>query len=452
MDISNNLINVVGSVKGGILCSVTKRRLSFRLILLLLVIYGFSGSGVYAEPCLLDTNADGDADTNVDTVSGATTNIDMGTACGSGATASGTSSTALGENARATGDFSSALGRTATATGNGSTALGLNARASGLRSTALGVSATASGEYATAMGSQAFTSGKFSTALGWAASAASAGAVSLGYSAGNINAIPVSNSRQAIAIGYRSIIAPSSAGAIAIGGDVNGDNKGAQANAPGAIAIGADVVATKANTMRVGVPIEIIRDDGTTQILVNEKRAGNDVHTLLNLRCDSCTPGFRFSQLLPTNQTWDFRMLQSGAFSVDDPSSPVKEAEFRFGGDLKIGGSLIESSSRHVKKNIIEVNTTDILEKLDLLSIHKWSYNHNPDRIRHMGPMAEDFHALFGLGDTNKGISSIDTTGVALAAIKALKHENDMLKNENQILISRLEAIESQISQIKEFK
>ncbi len=37
--------------------------------------------------------------------------------------------------------------------------------------------------------------------------------------------------------------------------------------------------------------------------------------------------------------------------------------------------------------------------------------------------MAEDFHAAFGLGANDKGISSLDTSGVALAAIQGLNAE-----------------------------
>jgi hypothetical protein len=34
--------------------------------------------------------------------------------------------------------------------------------------------------------------------------------------------------------------------------------------------------------------------------------------------------------------------------------------------------------------------------------------------------MAQDFHAAFGLGETPKGISTVDADGVALAAIQGL--------------------------------
>ncbi len=38
--------------------------------------------------------------------------------------------------------------------------------------------------------------------------------------------------------------------------------------------------------------------------------------------------------------------------------------------------------------------------------------------VRHVGPMAQDFHAAFGLGDSDKSIGMQDIEGVALAAIQ----------------------------------
>ena len=37
-----------------------------------------------------------------------------------------------------------------------------------------------------------------------------------------------------------------------------------------------------------------------------------------------------------------------------------------------------------------------------------------------MGPMAQDFFAAFGLGDSDKHITTVDADGVALAAIRGL--------------------------------
>ena len=40
--------------------------------------------------------------------------------------------------------------------------------------------------------------------------------------------------------------------------------------------------------------------------------------------------------------------------------------------------------------------------------------------VRHVGPMAQDFHAAFGLGGDDKHINTVDADGVALAAIQGL--------------------------------
>lgn len=41
--------------------------------------------------------------------------------------------------------------------------------------------------------------------------------------------------------------------------------------------------------------------------------------------------------------------------------------------------------------------------------------------VQHMGPMAQDFHAAFGLGDDDTRITTVDPDGVALAAIQGVE-------------------------------
>jgi trimeric autotransporter adhesin len=57
------------------------------------------------------------------------------------------------------------------------------------------------------------------------------------------------------------------------------------------------------------------------------------------------------------------------------------------------------------------------------MSIATWNWKSQDASIRHMGPMAQDFHAAFGLGETDKGISTMDADGVALAAIQGMHQE-----------------------------
>ena len=410
---------------------------------------------------MLDTNNDGNADTNVDTDDMAdSAGSAFQVACGSNSNSTGSNSTAMGYSAQATGSESTALGSLTKATMQSSTALGFSASVTGTNAIALGANAFANGNRSIAIGSSANANGLRSlavgensdategaaTALGSFAQARSGGATSLGFAAGSNLGVAVTDSPESIAIGHRSSIAANSPGAIAIGGDLDGDGFGAQATAYEAIAIGADVIANKARTMTVGVPIEVKASSGKTQILINEKSAGNAVKTLFNLVCDSCTPGFRFNQTFPANSTWNFRMLQSGAFSVDDPATIAKEAEFRSGGDLKIGGTIIQSSSRENKKHIIDVNSEEIMSNIEALPIYRWTYKHDTNRIRHIGPMSEDFYRAFGLGDSDKEIAGVDTAGVAFAAIKSIHQANKRLKEEQVRLIAELKNQNSQLN------
>ena len=54
------------------------------------------------------------------------------------------------------------------------------------------------------------------------------------------------------------------------------------------------------------------------------------------------------------------------------------------------------------------------------MPLSTWNYKAQDDSIRHMDPMAQDFHAAFGLDVSDKLIDTIDPDGVALAAIQGL--------------------------------
>ena len=203
-----------------------------------------------------------------------------------------------------------------------------------------------------------------------------------------------------------------------------------------------------AGTTEPVAPVHVVRDDGKSQVRVEELIPGNGVETSFSLICNTCTPSFRFNQRLPMNQTWFFRMLQNGNFSVDDPSSIAKEAEFRSGGDLKIGGTLIQASSREIKNNFVELNNSDILNKIDQLPITQWSYIKDQGKVKHIGPVAEDFYKAFRLGDTAKGISSVDTAGVALAAIKALNRKVTEKDSEIAALRNEMAELKQAVAQL----
>jgi hypothetical protein len=77
-------------------------------------------------------------------------------------------------------------------------------------------------------------------------------------------------------------------------------------------------------------------------------------------------------------------------------------------------------SDRALKRDFEPVDSQSVLERMSRLPITTWSYKSDDPSVRHMGMMAQDFHAEFGLGDTDKAYSPIDAHGVEMAAIQAL--------------------------------
>jgi hypothetical protein len=105
------------------------------------------------------------------------------------------------------------------------------------------------------------------------------------------------------------------------------------------------------------------------------------------------------------------------------------------------------TSDRNAKTNFASLNARTLLAQVAALPISEWNYKDDSSATRHIGPMAQDFHAAFGLnGSDDKHISTVDEGGVALAAIQALnqKLEKESKDKDAQIqqLNQRLEKLE----------
>ncbi|HEU0014054.1 MAG TPA: tail fiber domain-containing protein, partial [Longimicrobium sp.] len=114
------------------------------------------------------------------------------------------------------------------------------------------------------------------------------------------------------------------------------------------------------------------------------------------------------------------------------------------------GGSWSSVSDRARKENFLGVEDAAVLEGIRRVPVMTWNYLSQDRSIRHMGPVAQDFHAAFGLGESELLINTIDIDGVNLAGIQALdrlvqgqRKEIDALKAENAELRARLERIEA---------
>ena len=115
------------------------------------------------------------------------------------------------------------------------------------------------------------------------------------------------------------------------------------------------------------------------------------------------------------------------------------------GARLTLSGYWTDVSDRNMKENFANINTRQVLETLASLPIQQWNYKVEEDGIRHIGPMAQDFYAAFGYGDSDTGLASIDTNGVALAAIQGLYEVVQEKDAQIAELETRLAEVESQV-------
>jgi hypothetical protein len=122
-------------------------------------------------------------------------------------------------------------------------------------------------------------------------------------------------------------------------------------------------------------------------------------------------------------------------------------------GNLTVTGSVTAtafnpSSDRHIKENFGKVNRSSVLDRLSRIPISTWNFI-GDDGALHMGPMAQDFYAAFGLGMDDKHISTVDADGVAFAAIQELNVRNQTLTSENASLRGQVQDLAARVSSLE---
>jgi hypothetical protein len=119
------------------------------------------------------------------------------------------------------------------------------------------------------------------------------------------------------------------------------------------------------------------------------------------------------------------------------------------GAYLSTGGTWTNASDRNAKDNFVAVDGREVLARLAEIPIATWNYGSQDSSIRHIGPVAQDFYAAFGLGEDDTHISTVDADGVALAAIQGL---NESLREKDAQIASqqqRLDDLEARLSALE---
>ena len=129
--------------------------------------------------------------------------------------------------------------------------------------------------------------------------------------------------------------------------------------------------------------------------------------------------------------------------------SPTHPFEHSSGAHLTAGGVWTNASDENLKENFQPVDGAELLEKIDELPISQWNYKNESDEVTHIGPTAQDFQKVFGVGENDKSISTIDPSGIALAAIKELNKQNLRLHEESKELRDQNEELRKELNALK---
>lgn len=103
-------------------------------------------------------------------------------------------------------------------------------------------------------------------------------------------------------------------------------------------------------------------------------------------------------------------------------------------------------SDKTAKAEFAPVDVRDILRRLATVPVETWTYRTQESSARHIGPMAQDFHAAFGVGEDDRYISTVDASGVALAAIQGLSQLLQDKDAEMDELNARLSSLEETLN------
>ena len=139
----------------------------------------------------------------------------------------------------------------------------------------------------------------------------------------------------------------------------------------------------------------------------------------------------------------NFSNTENGVIRIGDTQTATYLAGTVFANGMAL------TSDRNAKENFKPVDNQAVLAKVASLPVTEWNYKTDQAGVQHIGPMAQDFQAAFGLdGKDDKHISVVDEGGVALAAIQGLNQKLQEKDAKIGELEKRLDELEATVKQL----
>jgi trimeric autotransporter adhesin len=112
------------------------------------------------------------------------------------------------------------------------------------------------------------------------------------------------------------------------------------------------------------------------------------------------------------------------------------------------GSSWNVVSDRNRKHDFAAVDGEDVLARIRSVPVNTWRYHAEPG-VRHIGPMAQDWHAAFGFSPDQTTINMSDLDGVNLAAVQALERRTADLQTQVADRDARIESLEARVARLE---
>ncbi|HEX6369453.1 MAG TPA: tail fiber domain-containing protein [Longimicrobium sp.] len=195
----------------------------------------------------------------------------------------------------------------------------------------------------------------------------------------------------------------------------------ATASGQSAVALGDNVTANAANAIALG----------------QRASAGANAGTFTWADASTTT-------VFASNAAHSFQIRASGGVRLFTNSTAT------VGVSLTAGGSSWNViSDRNRKRDFLAVDGEDVLARIRNLPVTTWAYIDEAGSVRHMGPMAQDWHAAFGFSADDTTINMSDLDGVNLAAVQALERRTADLQAQLAERDARIQALEARMARME---
>jgi trimeric autotransporter adhesin len=121
-------------------------------------------------------------------------------------------------------------------------------------------------------------------------------------------------------------------------------------------------------------------------------------------------------------------------------------ASLSTGCDLPAGSGVFScTSDRNQKEDFHRIDAETVLAKVARMPVQSWRYKDEAPGVRHLGPVAQDFRAAFGLGTDDTSIGLLDLDGVNMVAIQALERRTQELSAKS----AEVDALRAELADMK---